>query len=79
MKESRKFPEERAIRNIEQIINGFKAIADNNIVHRDLKLVNIFMTGNDELKIGDFGFAIDVSLCEKPLPENVGSPLYMAP
>lgn len=44
-------------------------------MHRDLKLANILIK-NDELVIGDFGFA---KLNESMATTKLGTPLYMAP
>ena len=45
------------------------------IMHRDLKLANI-MIHNNELVIGDFGFA---KLNESIANTKLGTPYYMAP
>jgi serine/threonine protein kinase len=61
-----------------QILQGLKAIHENNYVHRDLKPENILMTKDDTLKIADFG--LSKSLGENDLTStNVGSALYKAP
>jgi serine/threonine protein kinase len=42
-------------------VSGLKAIHDNNILHRDLKIENILINYFEEeltLKIGDFGLAV---------------------
>ena len=69
---NRKMPEEHARCVIKQIVEGLKAFAQNNIVHRDLKIENIlvkrklslqnpeeaiFSIENYEFKIGDLGLA----------------------
>ena len=41
---------------LKDICQGFFQIADNNYLHRDLKLANIFLR-NGVAKIADFGFA----------------------
>lgn len=39
-----------------QILNAFKTLVKNKIMHRDFKLANILMH-DGEIKIADFGFA----------------------
>lgn len=52
-------------------------MARNSIVHRDIKISNIFISKNGTVKIADFGFAIKANKLFKDL--NIGSPLYMSP
>ena len=39
------------------IVNGLKYIHSQKILHRDLKLGNIFIDSKFNIKIGDFGLA----------------------
>lgn len=59
-----------------QIIEGLKYIHDNNIIHRDLKLSNIFISFDGIIKIGDFGLATNIY---KLKHDEVGTIGYMAP
>lgn len=45
------------IKYAEQIAAGLQKAHENDIVHRDLKSANIFITDEDEIKIIDFGLA----------------------
>ena len=67
--------EEKATFYLKQIAEGFAEMEKKKIIHRDLKLANIFLNKNNCV-IGDFGFAkIGVSLTKTKL----GTPYYMAP
>ena len=62
---------------VRQIANACCFLHANKIVHRDLKLGNLFLNDNMELKVGDFGLATrfegkrKMTLC--------GTPNYIAP
>jgi len=62
-----------------QLTNGLRYLFDHNIIHRDIKPLNILLTNNKKiLKIADFGFA--KRKIENSLYDTIcGSPLYMAP
>ena len=55
-----------------------KYIHDKNIIHRDLKGMNIFLCKNKKIKIGDFGIS---KICEggELMKTKLGTPLYLAP
>ena len=42
---------------MKQILDGVGYLHKNNILHRDLKLGNLFLDDNLHVKIGDFGLA----------------------
>jgi serine/threonine protein kinase len=63
---------------MKQLLKGYNELYKLEIVHRDLKLFNIFVK-NGKIKIADFGFASTAQACEKRSEFNVGSPTYMAP
>lgn len=55
------------------------AMHSKNILHRDIKTQNIFITKNDILKIGDFGISKQVETIS-PLTNTVcGTPYFMPP
>ncbi len=63
-----------------QIIKGLNAAHSANIIHRDIKPENILTNENMELKIADFGLAVQMDdnlLTNKS--SIVGTPAYMSP
>lgn len=56
MKFYKHFQEHDAIKYLIQILNAFKTFHEFQIVHRDIKLENIFIK-DGVLKVGDLGFA----------------------
>lgn len=71
-----------------QILEGISHIHSNRIIHRDLKPDNIFIDGQNTVKIGDFGLSVQTYIYEKALPgddtnahlsRSVGTTFYVAP
>jgi serine/threonine protein kinase len=56
-----------------------KYLHEKSIIHRDLKLENIFMTENGQLKIGDLGMAKILAKDDQLVSTRVGTPVYFAP
>lgn len=54
-------PEDQVKKVMIQIKNAFIALREYKVVHRDLKLSNILVTDDFEIKIADFGFAKSLS------------------
>ena len=61
-----------------QIILGIKHIHDNGIIHRDIKLDNILLDLDNNIKICDFGVSRKVNNGDI-LFEQCGTPAYIAP
>ncbi len=49
------------------------------IIHRDIKPANILLDHDQNIKMGDFGLAKELSSQSKLAKTNVGTPYYMAP
>lgn len=63
-----------------QICNGLYYLHKNNIIHRDLKSLNVFLTKDLTVKIGDLGAAkILENFSESKLKSKVGTPYYLSP
>lgn len=70
--------EERILRIFSQVILGISYIHSKKIIHRDIKIANIFLFKNGLVKIGDFGISREIS--EESLASTViGTPYFMAP
>ncbi|XP_076055198.1 serine/threonine-protein kinase Chk1-like [Oratosquilla oratoria] len=61
-----------------QLIEGVTYLHSRNIVHRDIKPENLFLTKDDDLKIGDFGMAGEF-VKGKYLTKICGTSAYIAP
>eukprot|EP00092_Neocalanus_flemingeri_P098580 GFUD01125716.1.p1 GENE.GFUD01125716.1~~GFUD01125716.1.p1 ORF type:complete len:583 (+),score=175.64 GFUD01125716.1:143-1891(+) len=64
---------------LHQILLGCLYLHENKIIHRDLKLGNIFLNDNMEIKIGDFGLATKVDYDGERKKTLCGTPNYIAP
>jgi len=70
-------PETRYFMN--QILLGVKYLHENKIIHRDLKLGNIFLNDEMEIKLGDFGLATKENFDGERKRTLCGTPNYIAP
>lgn len=61
------------------MVSGLKYIHSLKIVHRDLKLGNLFLSDKMELKIGDFGLSERVKYEGELKTSMSGTPNYIAP
>ena len=50
-----------------------------NILHRDLKTLNIFLTKDNLIRIGDLGVAKILQSAENFVRSKVGTPYYLSP
>lgn len=62
-----------------QLLSAVKYIHSNKVIHRDLKLGNIFLSKNLELKVGDFGLATRLEFNDERKRTICGTPNYIAP
>ncbi|XP_067912136.1 serine/threonine-protein kinase PLK1 [Heterodontus francisci] len=64
---------------LRRIILGGQYLHDNHVIHRDLKLGNLFLNDDMEVKIGDFGLATTVQYEGERKKTLCGTPNYIAP
>lgn len=62
-----------------QIVSAVQYMHSRHIVHRDLKLGNLFIHMNFEIKVGDFGLAVQIEYEGQKRFSRCGTPNYLAP
>ena len=62
-----------------QLIKALKYLHSHRVIHRDLKLGNLFLTDKMELKVGDFGLATKLDFEGERKRTVCGTPNYIAP
>mmetsp|Transcript_8939 Transcript_8939/g.20440 ORF Transcript_8939/g.20440 Transcript_8939/m.20440 type:complete len:652 (-) Transcript_8939:590-2545(-) len=78
VRENRKLSEAESCRLFVQIVQGLEHCHNSGIVHRDVKLDNLLIDENKNIKIVDFGFSVSFKPGQK-LKKACGSPSYAAP
>ena len=79
LRRRKKFTEMEARYYLSQLINGIKHIHSKNVIHRDLKLGNLYLSSNLQLKIGDFGLSAQLIDQFGRRQTICGTPNYIAP
>uniref|UniRef100_A0A8D8X9N0 polo kinase n=1 Tax=Cacopsylla melanoneura TaxID=428564 RepID=A0A8D8X9N0_9HEMI len=64
---------------MKQILEGVSYLHNQKIIHRDLKLGNLFLSDNFVVKIGDFGLAARIEFDGQRKRTPCGTPNYIAP
>ncbi|EAR82871.2 Serine/Threonine kinase (macronuclear) [Tetrahymena thermophila SB210] len=62
-----------------QIVQALKYLHQNRVIHRDLKLGNLFVGEKMEIKLGDFGLATKLEFDGEKKRTICGTPNYIAP
>ncbi|XP_029446126.1 serine/threonine-protein kinase PLK4 isoform X1 [Rhinatrema bivittatum] len=73
------FSEEEARHFMHQIVTGMLYLHSHGILHRDLTLSNLLLTGNMNIKIADFGLATQLKMPNEKHFTMCGTPNYISP
>ncbi|XP_014670621.1 PREDICTED: uncharacterized protein LOC106811496 [Priapulus caudatus] len=72
--------EEKYILNLfQQMVSALRDMHEHNILHRDLKTQNIFLTKEGLVKVGDFGISKMLSTTNNGANTVLGTPYYISP
>lgn len=80
VEESAPLPFDLIFRVAESLAHALQHAHRKNVIHRDIKLKNIFLAKSGEVKLGDFGIALKQG--EHRLTQtgySLGTPMYMSP
>lgn len=75
----KKIPEEVIAFILKRILVGLYALHSKRQLHRDLKSDNVLLNMQADVKIADFGFAIQLTKDRLNRKSLVGTPAWMAP
>jgi NIMA (never in mitosis gene a)-related kinase len=56
-----------------------KYLHDRHILHRDIKIQNIFLTSSGIVKLGDFGISKALDSTQDLAQTIIGTPFYLSP
>ncbi|KAL7579402.1 hypothetical protein ACA910_014071 [Epithemia clementina (nom. ined.)] len=79
IKRRKRLTEPEAAFFMDQMVAGVKYIHSNSVIHRDLKLGNLFLDKDLNIKVGDLGLATRLEDPEEKRKTICGTPNYIAP
>ncbi|KAG8948762.1 Cell cycle serine/threonine-protein kinase cdc5/MSD2 [Tulasnella sp. 424] len=79
LRQRRRFSEPEARFYLVQVLGACYYMHTHNVIHRDLKLGNLFLDSNMNVKVGDFGLAALIETPGERKKTICGTPNYIAP
>ncbi|CAM9276456.1 unnamed protein product [Ectocarpus sp. 6 AP-2014] len=79
IRKTKRFTEDEARRYMLQILEATSYLHQHQIIHRDLKLGNVFLDRDWNIKMGDFGLATKLAQDSERKRTICGTPNYIAP
>lgn len=75
----KRIPESEMARYLAQAVRGVQYLHARHVIHRDIKLGNLFLSEDDAVKVGDFGLACKLASHTERKTTLCGTPNYIAP
>lgn len=79
IKRRKRVTEPEAIYYMKQLVEAVEHMHNQCVIHRDLKLGNLFLDRNLNVKVGDLGLATRLEYPEEKRKTICGTPNYIAP
>lgn len=73
------FTTDQILRTLAHLVMAVMAMHNKNILHRDIKTQNIFITENGICKLGDFGISRKLNNSDAKAMTSCGTPYFMPP
>jgi hypothetical protein len=74
-----RLPVADALRVLDAVLAALVFAHERGVLHRDLKPNNVFVTGDERVKVLDFGVSLSLDADPGPVTRAAGTPGYMAP
>lgn len=74
-----RLPVGEALSVLDAVLAALAFAHERGVLHRDLKPNNVFITGDERVKVLDFGVALSLDSQAGPVTRAAGTPGYMAP
>ena len=58
---------------------AIKHLHDRKVIHRDIKIQNVFLTRDNIVKLGDFGISKTLDSTQELAKTVIGTPFYLSP